>query len=270
MTKAYVYATHFTDRPSHADQLGIDLWWHNLNVALDAGTFQYNAPPPWDNVLARTAAHNTVQIDGKEQMTRSGRFLWLDWAQAVVTQAQPGPDGRLNAVEVEHAGYRGAGVTHRRFVSLDSTGGCRVVDRLLPIPGKPTRNAHSVRLHWLLPDWEWEMRNTTLSIHSPGGWINLAVNAESPGDGSPPPLPRLTFHLVRAGQSLIPAPGELKKAGSLDSSVLPGSDLATEGWFSPTYAQKIPALSFSIVTTSPLPVILVSQWTFPQRFSRNP
>ena len=40
-------AAAFRHRPSHADQLHVDLWRHGRPVALDAGTFSYNAPPPW-------------------------------------------------------------------------------------------------------------------------------------------------------------------------------------------------------------------------------
>ena len=33
------------------DQLHLDLWWRGLNIAQDAGTYLYNADPPWDNPL---------------------------------------------------------------------------------------------------------------------------------------------------------------------------------------------------------------------------
>ena len=38
-------------RPSHADQLHLDLWWRGLNITQDAGTYLYNADSPWDNSL---------------------------------------------------------------------------------------------------------------------------------------------------------------------------------------------------------------------------
>jgi hypothetical protein len=46
------------------------------------GTFRYTAPAPWDNSLARTLVHNTIELNHQDQMKRAGRFLWLDWAQA--------------------------------------------------------------------------------------------------------------------------------------------------------------------------------------------
>ena len=79
---AFVRAGRYTRRPFQADQLHVDLWWHGLNLARDAGTYLYNGEPPWNNGLAGTAVHNTVMVDRGDQMRRAGRFLWLDWAQA--------------------------------------------------------------------------------------------------------------------------------------------------------------------------------------------
>ncbi len=264
-TRAFFQASHFSDRPSHAGQLAVDLWWHNLNVALDAGTFQYNAPPPWDNSLAGTAAHNTIQVDGKDQMTRAGRFLWLDWAQAIIKPTQVGPDGILSSVEAEHNGYRKAGAIHQRSVTLDSAGGCQVIDRVIPSGQGSSTRLHTIRLHWLLPDWEWELRKTTLSIKSPRGWINLAIHPENRTDSGSQSQPNLSIFLVRAGEMIYPPPD--KPSFDIKTSL---GEIATLGWFSPTYAQKVPALSFLIDTRGHLPVNLVSQWTFPQRYSRNP
>jgi len=69
-----------------------------LNVAHDPGTYLYNAAPPWDNALAGSDVHNTVTVDGGDQMLRAGRFLYLDWAQAQVVQgeaAQPAKEHPL-------------------------------------------------------------------------------------------------------------------------------------------------------------------------------
>jgi hypothetical protein len=88
---ATLRVAQFEDRPAHADQLHVDLWWQGYNVALDAGTFRYSAPPPWDNRLGSTLVHNTVTIDGNDQMRRVGRFLWIDWAQGKIVESGPEP-----------------------------------------------------------------------------------------------------------------------------------------------------------------------------------
>ena len=66
---------------------------------MDAGTYLYNAAPPWDNSLAFTAVHNTLTVNQRNQMTPAGRFLFVDRAQAEVVEAA---DDRLTA---RHDGY---------------------------------------------------------------------------------------------------------------------------------------------------------------------
>src|SRR4029077_18696339 len=79
---ALVRAGRYTRRPFQSDQLHVDLWWHGLNLARDAGTYLYNGDPPWNNGFSGTAVHNTVTLDHQDQMRHAGRFLWVDWAQA--------------------------------------------------------------------------------------------------------------------------------------------------------------------------------------------
>ena len=41
----------FRHRPGQADALHVDLWWRGQNVAVDAGTYSYNAVPAWTKCL---------------------------------------------------------------------------------------------------------------------------------------------------------------------------------------------------------------------------
>jgi hypothetical protein len=243
---AYLRAARFHSRPGHADQLHLDLWWRGQNVAMDPGTYRYSAPPPWDNALVRTAVHNTLTVDGRDQMTPAGRFLWLDWAQA--TRVAGAAEGR--ALEAEHNGYRKLGVVHRRRVEAGAGGGWTVEDVVQQV-GKPARKAGemAVRLHWLLPDWGWELSGSVLRLRSPHGWVALSV--ETLSGGAPPASGRPDqfqpqVQLVRAGVLLA---GE-------------GVVSPTWGWVSPKYDQKQPALSLGITWRAPLPLRLVSRWEF--------
>src|ERR1700704_318085 len=152
---ALVRAGRYTRRPFQADQLHVDLWYHGLNLARDAGTYLYNADPPWDNGLAGTAVHNTVMVDRRDQMRRAGRFLWLDWAQG---------SGRSSSISVpttsvdlpdcfagEHNGYRRLGVTHRRVVQ------CLTDDAWVIVAVLLGADEHELRVHWLLPDLPFEV-----------------------------------------------------------------------------------------------------------------
>ncbi|MFN8383547.1 MAG: alginate lyase family protein [Anaerolineales bacterium] len=137
-SKAVIRCTDFTSRPSHADQLHVDLWIHGCNLACDAGTYLYSGEGIWRNRLARTSAHNTVTVDGKDQMSMASRFTWTDWAKGKVLQHSD------NLWVGEQDGYKP--VTHKRTVmSLDG-------DRWLVVDHLDSNEPHQYILHWLLND----------------------------------------------------------------------------------------------------------------------
>ncbi len=226
-------------RLAHADHLHLDLWWRGLNIALDPGTYLYNGAPPWDNPWPAAAYHNTVTVNGAEPMTRAGRFLYLDWAQARLVERSP------QHLVAEHDGYRKWGVIHRRSITVTARE-WRVEDELYPI----SHSQFSARLHWLLPDWEWELVNAEcgmqnveckLRIRSPHGWIEVAVRG--------PRSSVRDFSLVRAGELL---------AGTAVSSLSP-----TRGWYSPTYGVKIPALSLAFEASPGGRITFITTFRFP-------
>ena len=67
-------------RPGQMDQLHIDLWHKNLNILCDTGSYSYASD--LGKSLALTGAHNTVQVDEKEQMNKKGPFLVYDWSKS--------------------------------------------------------------------------------------------------------------------------------------------------------------------------------------------
>lgn len=250
----HIYASHswgtlravrFKSRPSHADQLHFDLWWRGLNIAQDAGTYLYNADPPWDNRLTSTLVHNTVSVDGREQMTRAGRFLYLDWADASSKRHfETGADFVQRSSARTYA-YMRLGVRHDRVVTVFNDEHWQVRDELLNavVPGRsPASRVY--RLHWLLPDWGWELKTggeeIELCLTSPWGPVSLRLSWQ-PAQLEP------VVSLVRAGEYLY---------GS-------GAGDPVRGWVSPTYAQKTPALSLAIEVESSENVTLTSEFEFP-------
>ena len=155
---AYLRTAQFTSRPSHADQLHVDLWWRSLNVAQDAGTYLYNADPPWDNSLTAAQIHNTVTVNGRDQFTRAGRFLYLDWFNAYRRGRLEADPAILQRTRGRHWGYWRMGVRHARTVTAYADGHWQVRDEMLPLRMPWDKRPITYRLHWLLPDWEWEAR----------------------------------------------------------------------------------------------------------------
>jgi hypothetical protein len=232
---AMVRAGRYTRRPFQADQLHVDLWHQRLNIARDAGTYLYNGDPPWNNGLAGTAVHNTVMVDGRDQMRRAGRFLWLDWAQAsgrsFTANLSNSNSSTPDKFEGAHNGYRRLGVTHRRTVQCITEDAWVIVDDLLGV------GEHELRLHWLLPDLPIEVSAgspfcAVLSAEKARFRWNVYSNA--PGTGT----------LVRAGKNL---------AGSLING-----DQELLGWQSPTYGELCPAVSLLYRVQAALPVRIVT------------
>jgi hypothetical protein len=229
---ALVRAGRYTRRPFQADQLHVDLWYHGLNLAGDAGTYLYNGEPPWNNGLAGTAVHNTVMVDRRDQMRRAGRFLWLDWAQAsgrsFSTRLSKTSTDSPDCFEGEHNGYRRLGVTHRRMVQCVTEDAWVIVDDLLGT------GEHELRLHWLLPDLPFEVSATSpfcAVLSAEKVRFRWSVFSIAPGSAG----------VIRAGKSLT---------GDGDHELL--------GWESPTYGQRCPAISLLYRVEAPLPVRIVS------------
>jgi len=247
---AYLRNAHFTSRPGHADQLHLDLWWRGINLTLDPGTYLYNAPAPWDNALTSTFVHNTVTINQQEQMVRAGRFLYLDWAQAEVCSQEYAQNGWVSCVIARHNGYQRLGIIHQRTIEACSEG-WRIEDQLFPMKGKKIMEPIQARLHWLLPDWEWNLNtgetSVDLRLHSPLGWINTKISGRNHA-GDLISASDLSMVLIRAGQVLV-------LNGIEDHTPHP-----TWGWVSPTYGAKIPALSFSILLSGLLPISFLTDW----------
>ena len=133
-----------------------------------------------------------------------------------------------------------------------------VEDRLLQVAGSKIRGKHSARLHWLLPDWPWEIdeyreAGIEVRLRSPYGWITLCMipGFRHHAESTPP--------LASKNSILLP---QIVRAGELRYGSGPIDP--TWGWASPTYGQKIPALSFSVMAQDALPLSLVTEWSFPE------
>ncbi|CAG1000921.1 Heparin-sulfate lyase [Anaerolineales bacterium] len=235
---AYLRASHFKSRLSHIDQLHLDLWWRGLNITQDAGTYLYNAAPPWDNPLVTTRVHNTVTVDGRDQMTRAGRFLVLDWANAHTKNLIETDENILGRVRAYHRGY--GSIKHERTVTVYRDERWLVEDKLT----SSRRHLHTYRLHWFLPDWEYQLEETEsgvrLRLKSPHGWTEFSIQSTLN-------VKRSTFSIVHAGELIH---------GQCD--VLP-----YEGWVSRHYGQKSPALSLALEVMSEYNVTFTSEFTFP-------
>jgi asparagine synthase (glutamine-hydrolysing) len=147
---AILRCTDFTSRPSHADQLHMDLWMHGHNIAIDAGTYLYSGQGIWRNGLARTSVHNTVSVDNKDQMQMISRFTWTNWSKGKVLKHD------RNLWQGEHDGYKP--VSHKRTVMMLDD------DRWLVMDNLTANKPHHYALHWLLADAPFEQEENSVLL----------------------------------------------------------------------------------------------------------
>ncbi len=208
---ALVRAPHFRHRPAQADLLHVDLWWRGQNIALDAGTYSYNAPAPWNNPLAHTEYHNTIGVDGRDQMDRCGRFLWFPWPRGTVHAHVRSDQNHLACWVGEHDGYMRLPdpVRCRRAVVQIGPDHWLIADRL------EARKRHAYRLHWLLLDvpYKFNQADKRLRLDTPTGPYGLLLHGD---------------------------------AGAMAASVVRADPHQPRGWRSPTYNCREPAISLSL------------------------
>ncbi len=259
----YLRAVPLRSRPGHADQLHFDLHHAGRYLLLDAGTYLYNAPPPWDNALTHAAVHNTVTVDARDQMLRAGRFLYLDWAQGRIIEQRQAPTGDWEHITAGHDGYRRLGIFHQRTVTVPDPGRWVIEDRLIGADAV----SHAFRLHWLVADGDWRIDD---GQHPAGdGWLSPDGGQDSavatcvftvhlPEDG---PFLRLVLRaFVPALDASARSPlVTLARAGELLYGT--GRIPPVRGWYSPTYGVKLPALSLALKVWSAPPVRFVTEIT---------
>ncbi|MBA4421214.1 MAG: hypothetical protein C0391_08705 [Anaerolinea sp.] len=208
-SRAYIRCTEFQSRPSHADQLHVDLWYDRINLACDAGTYLYHGAGIWQNGLASTSAHNSVMVDDEDQMVHLSRFTWGIWSRGrVMNQAE---QNGMTTWQGCHTGYHRLGdpVTHTRRVHQLPGDIWLVEDRLTG------RQRHKYTLHWLLADLPYQeiesSQGYTLELKLNARKLRMILGPRDSGD----------LAIVRAGD-------------------------ATRGWRSNYYGQKEPAISVSL------------------------
>lgn len=209
------------ERFSQMDMLHVDYWWKGQNLLLDAGSYLYNGPARWHEHFLSTESHNTVTIDGLDQMLLYRRFKCIYLTRAKLLAFERGPAWAL--VSGEHYGFmRHPGeAIHRRSVLLLQEGPLIVIDSLYG------RGSHSARLHWLC---------------SPTARYEAAVGAvafsEEPGE--------VHLQVRDADGQVIPG------------SMTVGADWPPRGWDARYYAEKRPVSSVSFTQSTRLPAVFVT------------
>lgn len=227
-TSIILFGPDISRRPGQADLLHVDLWHNGLPVLLDPGTYRYNDEPPWDNALTRTIVHNSVSINGEDQMTRAGRFLWLDWP--VIKWGKEKHGG--NSLEASHNGYHRFGLIHEREVVMINEHVWRVFDRIIPENGK-SPSPVDISINWLLPSLDWHIDETSLRFEDTFTSCKVVMTPISAGGAHLV----YEYQVIKAGKMLYSSTGR----------GIPEEDIVNLGWYSPTYGYLEPAVSYRVL-----------------------
>lgn len=137
----------YRDRMGQCDMLHVDLWAGGVNWLCDSGTYQYYIPGQLllERYFGSQAAHNVLQIDGRDSGEKVGRFLIFPWANASCRHRilSDGAGGYIEGLsrDNQRAPWR---CTWKRGILALGDGLWVIVDDVIG------RGEHSVRWWWHL------------------------------------------------------------------------------------------------------------------------
>ncbi|HTM66055.1 MAG TPA: alginate lyase family protein [Flavipsychrobacter sp.] len=172
----FIRCGSYKDRPSQADNLHVDIWYKGENILFDAGSYKYNTDDDTLRYFMGTASHNTVMINGQDQMKKGGRFIWYYWpkklyALLVETDRTIDFKGAMNMFRHHKKDI----VHHRSVTKSKQWAGWTIVDNFEHLPKDST-----VEQLWHFPmvhcsDLKLEVFDAVGNIVEPletGGWTS--------------------------------------------------------------------------------------------------
>lgn len=221
---AMIRAHEYKTRQGQYDTLHMDVWWRGQNVLVDAGTYQYYIPgrPDLERYFKSIESHNTVEVDGQPPLELVSRFLWFPWSRARCTHFDGGLRPALTAVSRDYD-RRPWRVLHRRCVRALWDDAFVVVDDLVGA------GRHSVVIRWHMLDApvELDIARASVSLATPKGEYGVSV-----ASGAAP----LRCEVIRARDERD----------------------RVQGFWSPYYAEALPAPTLEVAFDVVLPLRIVS------------
>ena len=103
-TFTFIKCASYKDRPSHADNLHLDIWYKGQNLMRDAGTYKYYTDSNLMSYFTGSRSHCTVTLDDHDQMLKGQRFIWFNWTDSATANWVEEADriifsGRINAFQ---------------------------------------------------------------------------------------------------------------------------------------------------------------------------
>ena len=114
----FVRCGNHQDRPSHADNLHMDVWVTGTNILRDSGTYKYNTDKEIVDYFTGTKGHNTVCVDNQSQMLKGNRFIWFYWTQSRAAKWTEDNDYFIFNGSISAFRYLNNKVVHNRTIKI--------------------------------------------------------------------------------------------------------------------------------------------------------
>ncbi len=210
------------DRFSQIDMLHLDVWWGGYNVLVDPGSYVYNGAAEWHSHFLRTESHNTVKVDGFDQMLHFRQFKCLYWTPAEIVAFED--KGAFVLCTGAHGGFRRhpGRCVHQRSVLFVKDDLWVVVDRVLGT------GHHDLRLQWLGGEFPfaYDPRAGRMTLETPAGAFSVSVFDE--------------------------------RGNVLLGDVVAGQDSPPRGWSSRYYGERVAVPSLVVERSGAVPIDTVS------------
>jgi hypothetical protein len=185
----------FSAGHGHADALSVQVVSDGRRILIDPGTFCYVCPER--GRFRGTAAHNTLQVDGRDQATANGPFGWNNMPETTVDRWHTGEN--FDFFAGHHNGYHPV-IHHRRVFGLKDK--FRLVRDTITGPGR-----HRLDIHWHFLEEE----DLTLLMPAGHAWTrNMERWDWSPVYGKKEPALALRF----TAETILPAEFAVLIAGT--------------------------------------------------------
>jgi len=114
--KSFIKCGSYKDRPFQNDNLHLDIWKDGVNYLWDNGTYKYNTDKETVDYFTGSEGHNTLSIEGKNQMLRGGRFIWYYWVKKSKAKMKVANNKMVFDGVIEAFQYLKNGIKHSRKV----------------------------------------------------------------------------------------------------------------------------------------------------------
>lgn len=132
----FIRCGNHKDRPSQADNLHLDVWYKGRNMLHDAGSYKYNTDKDTLRYFMGTQSHNTVMLNGFDQMEKGPRFIWYHWSQSEDAEITETDESFIFNGTIKAFQHVNPDIRHTRKITISKKQPVWVVED--SIAGKPT------------------------------------------------------------------------------------------------------------------------------------